>query len=51
MQVWDASGMFLRFYRVCADIDEAAVFADSPHASRPARTRIGPTLGKPIAVS
>jgi len=47
MDVWDPSGMFLRFYRVCADISEAARFADS---SEPKYSAIGPTIGKPVAV-
>ncbi len=26
MDIWDPSGMFLRFYRVCADVDEASLY-------------------------
>ena len=49
MDIWDPSGMFLRFYRVCADVDEAAEFADLPPALR-SKQSIKPTLGKPVAV-
>lgn len=48
MDIWDPSRMFLRYYRVCADIREAAAFADSPES---ARRGIGSTIGKPVAVS
>jgi hypothetical protein len=48
MDIWDPSGMFLRYYRVCADITEAAAFADSPKSK--CRV-IEPTIGKPVAVS
>jgi len=48
MDVWDPSGFFLRYYRVCADITEAAAFADSPKSERHV---IKPTIGKPVAAS
>jgi DNA ligase-4 len=48
MDIWDPSGLFLRYYRVCADITEAAAFADSPKSEG---RFIGPTIGKPVAVS
>ena len=47
MDIWDPSRMFLQYYRVCADIKEAAAFVDSPKSVRP---DIGPTIGKPVAV-
>lgn len=47
MDIWNPSGMFLRYYRVCADIREAASFEDTPKQSCPV---IEPMIGKPVAV-
>jgi DNA ligase-4 len=48
MDIWDPSGLFLRYYRVCADITEAAAFADFPKSMSRV---IEPAIGKPVAVS
>jgi len=49
MDVWDPSGMFLRFYRVRADTDEASAFSDQSPSSKTSAT-IVPNIGSPIAV-
>ncbi|KAJ3500871.1 hypothetical protein NLJ89_g9598 [Agrocybe chaxingu] len=49
MDIWDPSGVFLRFYRVHASLDEVTAFMDKPPSERTHRD-FAPNIGSPVAI-
>ncbi|CAA7267386.1 unnamed protein product [Cyclocybe aegerita] len=49
MDIWDPSGMFLRFYRVHASLDEVTAFMDKPPSER-THCDFAPKVGSPVAI-